>query len=192
VEAMTDPRIVAIRTYVVETRDAGGDYYARESGNWLTDIESASPMSRYPEFRTPHTKWGADILGSLLVEIELHCGVVGMATGVGGALACFIIEKHFSRFIIGSDPRDVARLWDEMYRASLPYGRKGIAICAIGAVDLALWDALGKLRGEPVYKLIGGETRRDIPAYSGGFARWAFVTDQLHRDRHGRTPMLNG
>jgi L-rhamnonate dehydratase len=165
---MKPPKIVSVRAFVVKTKDAGGDYYARESGHWLTEIESASPMSRYSKFRTPHTKWGADVLGSVLVEIELSSGIIGIATGVGGELACFIVEKHFSRFLIGADPRDLSRLWDQMYRASLPYGRKGIAICAIGIVDLALWDALGKMRGEPVYKLIGGETKKEIPAYCTG------------------------
>ena len=38
-----------------------------------------------------------------------------------------------------------------MWRASMPYGRKGLAVHALSAVDLALWDLLAKLRGEPVY-----------------------------------------
>ena len=45
-------------------------------------------------------------------------------------------------------------LRDQMWRASMPYGRKGVAVHALSAVDLALWDLLAKLRGEPVY----GET----------------------------------
>ena len=44
-----------------------------------------------------------------------------------------------------------------MFRASMPYGRKGMPIATISVVDLALWDLMGKLRGEPVYKLIGGK-----------------------------------
>ena len=39
------------------------------------------------------------------------------------------------------------------------YGRKGLPIFAISAVDLALWDLLGKIRNEPVYKMIGGQTK---------------------------------
>ena len=79
-----------------------------------------------------------------------------------------MIERHLSRFLIGSDPRDVERLWDQMWRGSLYYGRKGLAICAISAVDLALWDLCGKLRDEPVYKLLGGETKDAIPCYVTG------------------------
>jgi L-rhamnonate dehydratase len=41
--------------------------------------------------------------------------------------------------------RNVELMWDQMWRGSMPYGRKGLAIQAISAVDLALWDCLGKL-----------------------------------------------
>ena len=53
-----------------------------------------------------------------------------------------------------------------MWRATLPYGRKGLAIHAISAVDLALWDLLGKLRDEPVYALLGGKTKDKLPMYA--------------------------
>jgi len=56
-------------------------------------------------------------------------------------------------------------MWDQMWRATLPYGRKGLTIHAISAVDLALWDVLGKLRNEPVYALIGGKTKEKLPIY---------------------------
>ena len=46
-----------------------------------------------------------------------------------------------------------------MYRGCVNYGRKGLALQAISAVDLALWDALGKHKGEPVYNLLGGKTK---------------------------------
>ena len=47
----------------------------------------------------------------------------------------------------------------------MPYGRKGIAVHALSAVDLALWDLLGKLRGEPVYAMLGGKTKDKVPVY---------------------------
>ena len=55
-----------------------------------------------------------------------------------------------------------------MYRASLPYGRKGLPVMAISAVDLALWDLIGKVRDEPVYNLIGGLSRDEITFYCTG------------------------
>ena len=53
-----------------------------------------------------------------------------------------------------------------MWRASMPYGRKGIAVHALSAVDLALYDLLGKLREEPVFALLGGKTKERVPVYA--------------------------
>jgi len=55
-----------------------------------------------------------------------------------------------------------------MYRASMFYGRKGLPVAAISAIDLALWDLLGKIRNEPVYKLIGGACRSVLDFYCTG------------------------
>lgn len=55
-----------------------------------------------------------------------------------------------------------------MFRASMFYGRKGVTLAALSVVDLALWDLLGKLRQEPVYNLIGGKAREEIPFYCTG------------------------
>lgn len=68
-------------------------------------------------------------------------GPVGVT--IGGEPAAYIIENHLSRFVEGQDPRDVELMWDQMFRSTLNYGRKGLPIQAISAVDLALWDLLG-------------------------------------------------
>lgn len=54
-----------------------------------------------------------------------------------------------------------------MWRSTMNYGRKGLAVQAISAVDLALWDLCGKVRGEPVYQLLGGNTKPGrLPVYA--------------------------
>jgi L-rhamnonate dehydratase len=55
-----------------------------------------------------------------------------------------------------------------MFRSSIYYGRKGLALNAISALDLALWDLLGKERGLPVFELIGGKVRDEIALYATG------------------------
>jgi len=55
-----------------------------------------------------------------------------------------------------------------MYRASLFYGRKGLTVAVISVIDLAIWDLIGKIRNEPVYKLIGGSTRERLHFYCTG------------------------
>ena len=90
------------------------------------------------------------------------------ATGTGGVPAAWLIKNNFSRFLVGQDARNTNLIWDQMYRASLPYGRKGLPIMAISAVDLALWDLNGKIRQEPVYFLIGGLSNEEITFYCTG------------------------
>jgi L-rhamnonate dehydratase len=161
-------KIVDVRAFLVGGKDVGGDYHKRETGHWISDTLISNPMSIYPEYRERRTSWGIGVLGSVLVEIETADGTIGVATGMGGEPACFLIEQHFKRFLIGSDPRDTARLWDQMFRASMFYGRKGLTMTAISVVDLALWDLVGRLRGEPVYKMIGGAVRPSLPLYCTG------------------------
>src|SRR5678816_3225531 len=123
-------------------------------------------MSVYKDFKAKRTSWGINALGTVVVQVELNDGTVGIGCSIGGEPACYIIEKHLSRFVEGQDPRNVELIWDQMWRATMPYGRKGLTIQAISAVDLAIWDCLGKLRDEPVYALIGGKTKERLPVYA--------------------------
>lgn len=125
-------------------------------------------MSQYEEFSHSRTSWGIGVLGSLFVKIRTDDGTEGYATGFGGPPACWLIEEHFKRFIIGKDPRDTNLIWEQMFRGSMFYGRKGLTLAAISVVDLALWDLLGKIRKEPVFKMIGGATKPNIPLYLTG------------------------
>lgn len=173
---MTKWRIAAVRTYVIETMGVGGNYTAREKGHWIVDARQANPMSIYPD-RTDLRSGTGDAAAGILVEIEAGDGTLGIATGSGGIPACAIIEQALAGLLVGADARDIARLWDQMYRTTLPYGRKGIAIWAVSAVDLALWDLLGRLRDEPVYRLAGGATKERIAVYGTG------PDPRMHRDR---------
>jgi L-rhamnonate dehydratase len=64
--------------------------------------------------------------------------------------------------------QDISAIWDDLYAASLPYGRKGLAIMAMSGVDLALYDLLGKAEGKPVYEVLGGAKKSKILAYVTG------------------------
>jgi len=91
-------------------------------------------------------------------------------TGWGAAyshpsLVQIIVETHLKPFLLGKDPTDTEGLWKRMYRLTRWYGRKGVAMSALGALDTAFWDLKGKAAGKPVYHLLGG-TRRRIPAYA--------------------------
>ncbi len=161
-----DDRIAEIRASIPSETVSG--YFEKTPGHWIIDSVIANPMSGYPEYHARRSSWGSKANGTVVVELITDSGLVGIGLSQGGVPAARIIVDHLSRFLLGSDPRDLERLWDQMFRATLPYGRKGLPICAISAVDIALWDLCGKLRDEPVYKLLGGETKKEIPCYVTG------------------------
>lgn len=101
-----------------------------------------------------------------VVEIETDSGLVGLGNvALAPHIAKAIIDQYLAPLVIGHDPWDYEYLWQRMYRATHAWGRKGIAMAAISAVDLAIWDILGKSVNKPVFKLLGGRTKEKIPCY---------------------------
>lgn len=159
-------RIKDLRVYNIKPSEKAGTYFKPgDAKHWLVDSLISNPMSGYEKYREKRSSWGIGVLGAIVVEIETEDGVVGVATGSGGVPATWMIHHHFRRFIVGQDARNINMIWDQLYRSSLPYGRKGLPIMAISCVDLALWDLNGKVRSEPVYNLIGGKVRDEITFY---------------------------
>ncbi|MGH9736957.1 MAG: L-rhamnonate dehydratase [Candidatus Acidiferrales bacterium] len=105
--------------------------------------------------------------GWLVVEMFTDNGLVGIGNA---ALAPQItkqtIDAYLKPLLIGADPWNIEFLWQLMYRKTMAFGRKGIAMAAISAVDIALWDILGKSAKQPVYRLLGGRTKQRIPVYA--------------------------
>jgi L-rhamnonate dehydratase len=141
--------------------------YAPAPGSWSTGgSEVANPMSIYPKYKARRELFMANDLGPEAVEIATDKGIKGI--GFGGPGCSFVIERHLTKLLIDEDPFNVEELWDIMWRSTLYYGRKGLVIHAISAVDLALWDIIGNALGMPIYKLLGGETKSKIPSYCTG------------------------
>lgn len=141
--------------------------YEPSPGSWSTGgVEVANPMSIYPKYKAQRSLFMADDLGPSAVEITTDKGVRGI--GFGGPGASFVIEKHLTKLLLGEDPFNIEQIWDILWRSTLYYGRKGLVVHAISAVDNALWDLVGNALGMPVYKLLGGETKPRIPAYCTG------------------------
>ena len=158
-------RIRQVRAYTL--RGGGADYHDQDAGHWIDD-HIATPMSVYPEYRQSRQSFGINVLGTLVVEIEADNGTVGFAVTTAGELGAFIVERHLARVVEGARVTDIEKIWDQMYRSTLFYGRKGVVLNAISAVDLALYDLLGKLRQEPVYALLGGPVRDELTMYATG------------------------
>ena len=162
---MATTKIRRVSAYYVQ--GGGADYHDQGSGHWIDD-HIATPMAKYPAYRASRQSFGLNVLGTLVVEIEAENGVTGFAVTTGGEPAAWIVERHLARFLIGADPADIERIWDQMYLSTIFYGRKGLALNAISCVDLALWDLLGKLQQMPVYRMIGGAVRDEILFYATG------------------------
>ena len=94
-------------------------------------------------------------------------GITGIGPTRGGALSKVLIEDMLTPYVIGEDPLNSERIWEKMYWASLQYGRRGAAVSAISAIDIAIWDLKGKILNQPVHRLLGGH-RDTVPSYGSG------------------------
>jgi galactonate dehydratase len=100
------------------------------------------------------------------VKVETDDGVTGLAETVMKRKTRTVEQSilDLKRYLVGKDPTEIEYHWERMYRDSFWVG--GPLHCtAISAIDCALWDILGKVSGLPVYKLLGGPTRKQVPIY---------------------------
>jgi len=105
--------------------------------------------------------------GWLVVEIFTDDGLVGIGNAaLAPQVTKQVIDLYLKPLLIGRDPWDSEFLWQNMFRQTMAFGRKGIGMVAISAVDIALWDVLGKSAKQPVYRLLGGRTKPRIPVYA--------------------------
>jgi len=83
-------------------------------------------------------------------------------------MECF---DGLASLLAGENPLEVERLWYKMYRGSIYYGRRGVAIQALSAIDIALWDIMGKFYRQPIHVLLGGKWRDKVRAYASTLFR---------------------
>ncbi|MYA85934.1 MAG: L-rhamnonate dehydratase [Acidimicrobiaceae bacterium] len=138
-----------------------GEFAARQD-----ELRLVTLMAIYPQYRHPLSSWfPADAM--CVVEIQTDDGLVGTGWCEDYARATSaIIENHLTKILVGANPLERSRLWDQMFRSTMPYGRKGPALYAISALDIALWDLAGKHFGQPVFELLGGRARDPVPVYA--------------------------
>jgi L-alanine-DL-glutamate epimerase-like enolase superfamily enzyme len=102
----------------------------------------------------------------LTCEVETTDGTIGIGNAaLAPSLVKKAIDEYYAPMVIGEDPFDYAWIWEKMYRRTHAWGRKGVGMTAISAIDIAIWDLMGKLAGKPVFKLLGGRTKEKIPCY---------------------------
>ena len=103
----------------------------------------------------------------LICEVETNDGHVGIGNAaLAPQLVKNTIDTYLKPLVIGEDPFDYSYIWEKMYRKTLNWGRRGLGMVAISAIDIAIWDVLGKITNKPVFKLLGGRTKEKIPVYA--------------------------
>jgi len=134
--------------------------------------------------------------GSLIVKVETDEGI----TGIGEACthsenneasfaAKAVIERGYAPLLMDEDPTNIQKIWHKIYQRSEWYGRRGIAVYALSAIDIALWDLMGKYLHQPAWKLLGGKFRDKIRVY----ASLIFNMDDLESSgREGRKYVEQG
>ena len=129
----------------------------------------------------------SDAMGSfrfhewLICEVETEDGIIGIGNAaLAPQLVKNTIDMYLKPLVIGEDPFDYAYIWEKMYRKTLNWGRRGLGMVAISAVDIAIWDILGKITNKPVFKLLGGRTKEKIPVYASKL--YAQPIDKLQKE----------
>ncbi len=149
-------RIVDVRTYIAPP----------PSRSWLNETQVVTPMAIYPQYKGKRSSWRGPNSQDLFIQVVTDEGLAGLGITRGGSVIQTIVEQHLRSLLLGADPRNVELLWEQMYRATLPYGRKGAPVMALSGVDLALWDLLAKWMGQPLYRVLGGATQDALPVYA--------------------------
>ncbi len=129
---------------------------------------------------------GGKVTSRVTTIIRVHTD--GPHVGIGAAyshpdLVKLIVEGNLAPHLEGRDPLEVDALWDLMYGLTRWYGRKGVAVSALGGIDIALWDLRGKAAGKPIWQLLGSE-RGYAPAYASGLF-WVDDVAELEQEAAG-------
>lgn len=102
----------------------------------------------------------------LVVEVETDEGHLGIGNaGLAPDVARQVVDAKLRPLLVAENPLNTEYLFERMYRSTIAYGRKGVVLAAISAVDIALWDIKGQVMGQPVFMLLGGRTKPAIDTY---------------------------
>jgi galactonate dehydratase len=106
----------------------------------------------------------------LFVEVSTDEGITGWGeittTTKIANRALTAMLRQISLMMVGEDPAHIERLWHKLFRSFTYMGSRGAAVECLSAIDIALWDIRGKALGKPIYELLGGPVRDEIPLYT--------------------------
>lgn len=149
----------------------------------ITNIEVLNLRYDYPADKG-FTFAGGRATGRLttLVRVETDTGHTGIGSAYTHPILARGVVEHLVPHLVGLDATAVEENWTRMYSLTRWYGRAGVAMSTLGAIDTALWDLRGQDRGEPVWKLLGG-TEPSVAAYASGLL-WNDDMESLAAEAH--------
>jgi L-alanine-DL-glutamate epimerase-like enolase superfamily enzyme len=128
---------------------------------------------------------------NLLVRLSTDEGIIGYGecSPMNNPLVAAHIEKALSQLVVGLDPFDVEAAVERMFTATYKLAGQSMAMAASG-IEIALWDIMGKALGQPIYKLLGGAYRKQIPMYASSMRRDITPVEEAKRlarlvEKHG-------
>jgi len=120
------------------------------------------PLERPVAFST------RDVTGRWYTLVRVAAdGVEGVGFCLGSPVVSAAVRVWLQPLLLGEDPLATDRIWDRMFRQTLLEGRRGAVMRAISAVDVALWDLMAKVAGQPLHRVLGAKRDR-VPAYASG------------------------
>ncbi|HEV8715583.1 MAG TPA: mandelate racemase/muconate lactonizing enzyme family protein [Candidatus Binatia bacterium] len=125
------------------------------------------PLAIPLRHETPESPWAAGLGRQIIVQVHTDTGISGLgeAFAYGAPLAVCAVLEELKPLLLGADPTQPELLYERLSQATLLYGRRGLGLFALSAIDIALWDIVGKVKKQPLYKLLGGNESKRLPAY---------------------------
>jgi D-galactarolactone cycloisomerase len=136
----------------------------------ITDVKTIRLRATIPTAGQVFSRSGVrNSRSTTLVQVDTDEGISGIGSASGnGELIEVIVGKVLKPLLIGMDPTQIEEVWDKAYvrGGHKEFGTRGVGVVALSGVDIALWDVLGKVRGAPLYQLLGGKCRDKVPVYA--------------------------
>jgi L-alanine-DL-glutamate epimerase-like enolase superfamily enzyme len=136
-------------------------------------LSSYTPTMKITRIETTYWRSGSDLPWKpnwVWVRIHTDSGLVGLGeTYPRNEVEASMVHSTIAGLLLGRDPRDIERIWVDLYRAFDFQVTGGAEMRALSAIDLALWDLLGKALGQPVYRLLGGKSNSEVRLYNTCF-----------------------
>lgn len=147
----------------------------------ITNVEAFILESPYANRPPEGSDEAHGVKHGLLLKVSTDAGLVGWSdVETAPHVAAMVVSAPESgagvfeglrSLVVGEDPFEVERLWDKIYRGTIYYGRRGVAMQVLSGFDIACHDLMGKATGRPLHQLLGGARRDRVRAYASTLFR---------------------